>query len=237
MNSYQTTDDVVADQLTQFYGKYRGIVSKNQDPKNMGRIKATVPEILHDVETGWALPCVPYTGAGTGTYAVPEVDAGVWIEFEAGDVSRPIWSGCWWGEQKVPVDNAGKMATPSMKIIHSEKGLMVCLDDDGQTISVSDKTGTNMMTIKVQEGQIKIQSSSNITIESPKIDLVERARHPVVYGDNLMNYLKIVKEIFDNHLHPSDLCLGMFPIVPDAPVPPLLEAQSTLLLSKKVSTG
>jgi hypothetical protein len=237
MNSYQKTEIVNTDQLTKFYGKYRGIVSNNQDPKNMGRIKATVPEILHDVETGWALPCVPYTGSSTGTYTVPEVNAGVWIEFEAGDVSKPIWSGCWWGENKVPVDNTGKMATPSLKIIHSERGLMVCLDDDGQTITVSDETGVNFITIKVQEGQIKIQSSTNITVESPRIDLVENAAHPVVFGDNLINYLKIVKQIYDNHLHPGQLCLGIFPIVPDTPVPPLLEAQSTLLLSSKVSTG
>ena len=69
------------------YGTYRGIVTDNQDPKNIGRIKAIVPEVLGDVETGWALPCLPYSGNGSGTYSVPEPDAGVWLEFEAGDVS------------------------------------------------------------------------------------------------------------------------------------------------------
>jgi uncharacterized protein involved in type VI secretion and phage assembly len=56
---------------------------------------------LADVERGWALLCELYTGNGSGAYTVPESGAGVWIEFEAGDVSRPIWSGCWWAENQV----------------------------------------------------------------------------------------------------------------------------------------
>src|SRR5438034_7211596 len=78
------------------YGKYRGAVTDNQDPRKQGRIRAKVPEILGDTDTGWAMPCAPYAGEETGSYTVPPVGAGVWVEFEAGDVSRPIWVGCWW---------------------------------------------------------------------------------------------------------------------------------------------
>ena len=62
------TTPICADQqatgspTTGFFGKYRGIVTDNDDPKNLGRLKARVPEILQDVETGWALPCAPYAG-------------------------------------------------------------------------------------------------------------------------------------------------------------------------------
>ena len=52
----------------------------------------------------WALPCVPYAGTTSGFFAIPPVGAGIWIEFEAGDVSRPIWSGAWWGSGELPVD-------------------------------------------------------------------------------------------------------------------------------------
>ena len=76
-----------------FYGKYRGIVTDNGDPSDLGRLKARVPELLGREETGWALPCAPYAGDGSGLYALPEPGTGVWIEFEAGDLSRPIWSG------------------------------------------------------------------------------------------------------------------------------------------------
>ena len=81
-----------------YYGKYRGYVSNVSDPENTGRIKAYVPRLLGEAETGWALPCTPYAGPDQGLYTIPDVGAGVWIEFEGGDLSRPLWSGMWWGK-------------------------------------------------------------------------------------------------------------------------------------------
>ncbi len=80
-----------------YYGKYRGYVHDVNDPQNTGRIRAMVPRLLNDTPTGWALPCAPFAGPDQGFFAIPDVGAGVWIEFEGGDLSRPIWSGGWWG--------------------------------------------------------------------------------------------------------------------------------------------
>ena len=80
-------------QADRFYGKYRGIVVNNIDPLNLGRLMAMVPEVLGEVPSGWASACAPYAGPQAGLFAVPPIGAGVWIEFEAGDTSRPIWVG------------------------------------------------------------------------------------------------------------------------------------------------
>ena len=224
------------EQTSQYYGKYRGIVTNNQDPKNLGRIKARVPEVLQDVETGWALPCAPYSGNGSGLYAVPEPGAGVWLEFEAGDVSRPVWSGCWWGENQLPKNESGTAATPPLKIIRSEKGLMVTMDDNGQTITLSDERGSNLLTIKVQQGLVKIQGTAKVVVEAPLIELVENAAHPVVFGDQLLQYLNQLVALYQSHLHPAQLTLGIFPVVPAPPVPPFPPA-TPALLSMRVKTG
>ena len=68
----------------QFFGKYRGRVEKNVDPERLGRLQLSVPVVLQDVSTGWALPCVPYAGPGVGLFAIPPVGASVWVEFEGG---------------------------------------------------------------------------------------------------------------------------------------------------------
>lgn len=81
-----------------YVGKYRGYVHDVNDPQNCGRIRAIVPRLLGEqTPTGWALPAAPYAGPNQGFFAVPEPGAGVWIEFEEGDLSKPIWTGAWWG--------------------------------------------------------------------------------------------------------------------------------------------
>lgn len=235
MGISQGAAQTLGQQAARHYGKYRGIVTDNEDPRNMGRIKARVPEVLGDVESGWALPCVPYAGDGSGAYMVPEPDTGVWIEFEAGDISRPIWSGCWWGENQLP-EGQGGAATPPLKIVRSEQGLMVALDDDGQTIHVSDANGQNMLEIQAQGGQLTIKGATKAIVEAPQIELVEGATHPLVFGDDLSQYLNQVVTMLNSHMHPGQMALGVLPVTPAPPVPPLQPPMPTIL-SLKVKTG
>ena len=223
-------------QTSRFFGKFRGRVTDNQDPSSLGRLKASVPEVLGEVETGWALPALPYSGDGVGVYTIPAPDAGVWIEFESGDVSRPVWSGCWWGEGQLPKDETGADTTPARKIIRSEEGLLLALDDGGKTITLSDADGNNLLKFQVQQGQIKMQAATKVVIEAPQIELVQNATHPLVFGDNLLTYLNQLVTMFNAHVHPGELALGVLPVTPAPPVPPFPPATPSLL-SVKVKCG
>jgi uncharacterized protein involved in type VI secretion and phage assembly len=217
------------------YGKYRGTVSDNQDPRNQGRLRAKVPEILDDVESGWAMPCAPYAGDGMGVYTIPANGAGVWIEFEAGDVSRPIWSGCWWASNKIPDDEAGTAATPDVKIARSEQGLLLALHDDSQIIALSDSNGANILKIEVQNGTITLKASTKIVVDAPQIELVANATHSGVFGDSLMTYLNQIVTTFNAHMHPGETA-GPYPVTPMSPVSPL-SAPTPDMLSNKVKLG
>jgi hypothetical protein len=74
---------------TRFYGVYRGIVTDTNDPLGKKRLRLKVPQILADNETQWAWPAV---APGT-SLALPPVNEGVWVMFEGGDPSFPIWNG------------------------------------------------------------------------------------------------------------------------------------------------
>ena len=159
---------------SRYYGKYRGIVSDNQDPGNLGRIKATVPEVLNDVESGWALPCVPYAGDGEGQFTIPPVDAGVWIEFEAGDVSRPIWTGCWWSDNQVP-----NQATPDIKIIKTASGHTIILDDTSgsEKVEIEDKNGAKIVLdqqgIEISKGSQKIMlTQTSVSVNDGALEVM-----------------------------------------------------------------
>jgi uncharacterized protein involved in type VI secretion and phage assembly len=87
---------------TGFFGKYRGTVVDNKDPLFSGRVKVSVPYAMGDVND-WALPCFPYAGTQAGVFVVPPVGANVWVEFEGGDIDRPIWVGGFFTLGKAPV--------------------------------------------------------------------------------------------------------------------------------------
>jgi hypothetical protein len=80
-----------------YLGKYRGTVLMNEDPLNIGRIIAMVPDVSNVMPTSWALPCLPGAGIQYGVCVIPPLGAGVWIEFEQGDPDYPIWTGGFWG--------------------------------------------------------------------------------------------------------------------------------------------
>jgi hypothetical protein len=68
-------------------GIYAGVVTNRMDPQMRMRVKVRVPAVLGTQEL-WALPCVPVRASG-----IPRVGRTVWILFEAGDPSRPVWIG------------------------------------------------------------------------------------------------------------------------------------------------
>lgn len=214
-----------------YYGKYRGQVTDNNDPDNLGRIKAKVPRLLGDEDTGWALPAFIYGGASEqGLFAVPDVGAGVWIEFEGGDLSYPIWSGTWYTSGAIP-----ESAKPGKKVLKTKSGHKVVLDDDGGTLEITDSNG-NTVTMDSSTVKIAAGNAVKIVIDAPQIELVDNAAHPLVFGDELLQYLNQVVQMYQSHVHPGELAAGVLPVTPAPPVPPL-PPPTPSLLSTKVNTG
>lgn len=220
---------------TRFWGKYRGIVKDTGDPEGLGRIRALVPEVLATEVSPWALPCTPYPGPDQGWYAVPPVDAAVWIEFEGGDPARPLWVGGWWGRNEAPRNDKGSKATPARKIFKSGSGLMLSLDDDAHTATLSDGKGNNLVTLLVDQGQVKVVAQAKVIVDAPQIELVGGASHPLVFGDNLLQYLNQLVQVFSTHTHVGETVIGIpvTPMIPSVPFPPATPS----LLSLRVKTG
>jgi uncharacterized protein involved in type VI secretion and phage assembly len=120
-----------------FYGKYRGIVS-DVDAATC-RIKAKVPAVFGDAETGWCLPCVPYAGPNVGIAFLPETGSGVWIEFEGGDVSYPVWVGGYWREGEVPADVGA-----AVKVIATKAPTELKFDDNAGSLTITDPNGNTV---------------------------------------------------------------------------------------------
>jgi len=152
--------DVVERLRNRFFGKYRGTVTA-VDTNQKGRIKAKVPAVLGDQDTGWCMPCVPYAGDQAAFAFLPEVDAGVWIEFEGGDVSYPIWVGCYWHDGEMP-----SRVDKHVKVIKTKANQQIILDDDAKSITLSDGSGNSVtmdqtgIAIVRDKGKIKIKDKN-----------------------------------------------------------------------------
>lgn len=76
-----------------YYSCYRGFVQDSNDPQNLHRVRLIVPEVYgNNVYDYWALPKSLYSGEGYGTQCIPQKGDMVWVEFERGQPSKPIWS-------------------------------------------------------------------------------------------------------------------------------------------------
>lgn len=146
--------------MTRFYGKYRGKVMNNNDPEQRGRMQVSVPAVFGDFQFNWAMPCVPYAGQQNAFFAIPPMQANVWVEFEGGDPEKPIWSGCFWGTGEVPT----QALTPPPTVPH------LLFQTTGQTtLLVSDAPGpTGGIMLKTTTGAKITINDTGITIDNGK---------------------------------------------------------------------
>lgn len=151
-----------------FYGKYRGVIVDNNDPLKMGRIRARVPTVFGDKETGWALPCAPYGGKNVGFLFVPPVGANVWIEFEAGNTEIPIWSGCFWSTGEAP------SVAPEVKVIKTDFATITVKDTpDAAGISIETVTG---LKITMNMNGIELSNATaNVKLTPTKVSINDDA--------------------------------------------------------------
>lgn len=164
MNEVDGAEDVQqGDVGEKFYGKYRGTVVNNLDPMQLGRIQAMVPDVLGLSVSSWAMPCVPIAGKQQGIFVLPQVGAGVWIEFEQGEPDHPIWVGGFWGiAAEVP---ALALAPPP-----PPPGQNIVIQTTGQhTLLLSDVPGpTGGIMLKTTTGAMIVMNDVGVTITNGK---------------------------------------------------------------------
>lgn len=172
------------------FGKYRGTVVDNADPKKRGRLKLNVPSALgKDVVTGWATPCAPYGGADNqGLLMIPEVGAGVWVEFEEGNTTAPIWVGTFWcepnGTTELPRPNGDDAAEageaqdpPTRKILKTLKGHTIQLEDKDGEEAIVIVEGKHKHFILLNQDGITIQDAAgnSLVMSSSAVTLTAKA--------------------------------------------------------------
>lgn len=133
-------------------GLFLGLVVDNDDPKQLGRIRVNVPEVLADQESGWCRPVAPLAGDGVGLVTVPPIGSLVAVQWPGGDVSRePLWLGATWSDG-AGVDGAGPDAT-------------VLVTPGGHRIELRDTSGDEKVEITAANGSSVVMDSNGLTLK------------------------------------------------------------------------
>lgn len=163
---------------TRFYGKYRGQVTTNIDPEQIGRVMVQVPDVTGLASSSWAMPCVPAAGMQAGCFIVPPIGSQVWVEFEQGDPDHPIWTGGFWGSAaEVPIVATTPPATPpGQNIVFQTTGRNMITVSDAPSTAVTGgvilKSATGAMVV-VNDTGIHISNGKGavITLVGPTVDV------------------------------------------------------------------
>jgi phage protein D len=149
-----------------------GIVTNNQDPDGLMRVRLRFPWLSDSDESAWARVISPMAGNGRGFMYLPEVDDEVVVGFEHGDIHRPYVLGAVWNGMDAPplsqgsvVDGSGQV---NKRIIKSRSGHTILLDDTAgsEEITIVDKTGNNMIVLHSPDNSMQIKVQGDLTLES-----------------------------------------------------------------------
>ena len=163
------SNDQYETETSRINGVVVGVVTNNQDPDGMGRIKVKFPWLSDADESFWARVAVPMAGKDRGFYFLPEVDDEVLIAFEHGDPRFPYVLGALWnGKDAPPAKNDdGKN---NVRVIKSRSGHVIRLtDEDGkEKIEIIDKSKKNSVVVDTAKNTITITTDKDIVFSASK---------------------------------------------------------------------
>lgn len=159
-----------------YYGKYPAVVKNTNPPQkgdHRGEILVEVHGLLEeDPSDGTgkkqrkiqvlAKPCFP-----PGFFFLPDPNDHVWVEFAAGEIDEPLWTGVWYPDKAQPKTPDGKSPTKDQRVLRTKFGHLVLLDDTSGKEKVVVQTNKNVITMDSKGTKIEDQNNSNtITMDS-----------------------------------------------------------------------
>ena len=170
-----------------------GLVTNNQDPEKLGRVKVKYPWQEGPRESYWARLAVMAAGKDRGTVWLPEVGDEVLLSFEKGSIEHPFVLGALFNGKDVPPEknDDGNNDTKLIKTrsghqvkffdkageekieIKTKGGHVLLMDDKSGSakVEIKDSSGQNKITIDTTGNSLTIESGLSLKIKSQSIDI------------------------------------------------------------------
>lgn len=149
-----------------------GVVTNNDDPERMGRVRISYPALGPDVEGAWARIATAAAGEERGLLMLPVVGEEVLVGFEHDDTTRPYVLGSLFNGRDTPGDSLvqdhdGSFAVKSDTKIYLESGDDVTIKSGkALVVEVSDKASiTAMQPVEVAGQSVTIKGNTEVKLE------------------------------------------------------------------------
>lgn len=162
-----------------------GVVTDNNDPDNLGRVKVMFPWLSPDHASDWARVASIGGGHKRGIEFLPEVNDEVLVGFEMGDVHQPYVLGGLWNGADLPPYTAQQLVKSGevrQRAIVSRAGHQILFDDsDSGGISIRDSQG-NQIQLVAQSGALAITTQGSINLKAGGNLALEAAGSVTIQG-------------------------------------------------------
>lgn len=153
-----------------WHGLVVGIVTNNDDPEKLGRVRVQFPTLSADDESAWARVATPGGGKQRGLQWLPEVDDEVLVGFELDDHARPVVLGGLWNRQDNPPDaSAVGGGVVKQRLLVSRKDSRLVLDDDQPSVSLM--LGGSPCLLKLEKSESSLAGDQKLVVSANQIEI------------------------------------------------------------------
>ena len=171
-------------------GVYPAIVTDNQDPEGLGRVRLRLPwaaDPESEVYEAWARVATFMAGAERGSWFIPEPEDEVLVAFEAGDARRPYVLGALWNGVDAPPESM-QQGNP-VRSLTSRSGIKITMDDTdgsvqlvietpgGQKVTLTDSAPSLLLedstgnSVKLESSGVTITAASKLTLNASTVEV------------------------------------------------------------------
>ncbi len=156
-------------------GLVNAIVTANDDPMKLGRVKVSYPWLSDEVESSWARVAAPGVGPDAGLVWLPEVGDEVLVGFGHGDIGSPyVLGGLWNGKDAAPLgdglQDSGKITRSGFVSRNGHK--LVFFDSPQETgIALISSTSEHRISLNETKRELHVYTEGKLKIEAQELEI------------------------------------------------------------------
>jgi hypothetical protein len=151
-----------------FQGLYRATVMDIQDPSELRRVRVKVMPMMDGIREKSSFPWA--VNKDPRFVDIPDVGANVWVEFEGGDIMKPVYSGFICDKDGKTVPDEAKDGYPFTKTFKLPNGVLINIDTQGNILIANNKKEITISCDKIllSAKSINIGSSLGYIVTCPQ---------------------------------------------------------------------